>query len=211
MNCSDVRARLPALLYGDLGPEEKARLDQHLTACPACRRELAALSQVRRLLEAVPAPAVEVDLPQLYHQLADRQASRARCWQRAAVALGGVAALVALALGLHLEVRLEAHQVVLRWGAPPALPQVQGPRAAAAEAPLLAAVEEQVQVLSQLIHALESDVQGRDRRHQGELARLRERLEEVRQQSLRQWTATKHQLDALDTALFVLPKKGALP
>jgi Putative zinc-finger len=218
MNCSDVRDNLPAFLYGDLPAADREMLDKHLTACPACRGELAALQQVRRLLAAVPAPTVTVDLVRLYGEAAQRQASRARRWRRVAVAVGvAAAALVVFALLPALEVRVDAHQIVVRWGAPPAvemppmLVQAPTPSPPPAETRPAPAVEEQVQLLSQLIQALATDVQDRDRQQQQELARLQERLQYVQQQTLQQWTATKTQVDALDTAVFVLPRKGPLP
>src|SRR5215471_2076091 len=99
MNCASVQDKLPELLYGDLQPEETAAVRHHLQSCPACRREEAALRQVRRLLDAVPVPEVSVNLTHLYRQTAERQQLRARRWRRVAVlAFGAAAALLALAV-----------------------------------------------------------------------------------------------------------------
>lgn len=40
-NCDDVTERLPWLLNGTLGDEERAAVREHLTACASCRRALA--------------------------------------------------------------------------------------------------------------------------------------------------------------------------
>lgn len=47
-----------AALDGMLEPEEQAALDAHLAECDTCARELEALRQVRRLLRAMPEPAL---------------------------------------------------------------------------------------------------------------------------------------------------------
>ena len=78
MNCSEVRPLLPVSLYGDLLPEEAASVEEHLTTCPACRRQREELERVRAALTAVPAPSVQVDLPGLFRQAALRQARQAR-------------------------------------------------------------------------------------------------------------------------------------
>lgn len=117
MTCRDASDRLPGLLYDDLPAEEADRLRAHLRGCAACRREFAALAGVRRLLGAAPAPAAEVDLPRLYRE-AGRRSERSRGRQTLLVSLVAAAALLAVALP-RLELRFEAHQLVVRWGAPP--------------------------------------------------------------------------------------------
>src|SRR5438067_5047261 len=115
MNCADVRQELPSLVYHDATPEQAERLQAHVAGCRECQREYAALQQMPRLLDLLPAPALSVDLPRLYRGAADRQRRRLRLWRRAAVA---AAAAVLLAFGLRLDIRLETHQVVVRWGNP---------------------------------------------------------------------------------------------
>src|SRR5580704_683973 len=113
MNCTDARSLLPGLLYGDLSAGMAAPLREHVAHCPACRQHLAELDAQRRALDDVPTPDVQIDLAQLYRDAADRQARRLRRWRRTALALGAVAAVLLLIFGLRLEVRVEAHQVVL--------------------------------------------------------------------------------------------------
>ncbi|HEY1389089.1 MAG TPA: zf-HC2 domain-containing protein [Ktedonobacterales bacterium] len=52
------QAQLSAALDGMLAPEEQAALDAHLAECDTCARELEELRQVRRLLRAMPEPAL---------------------------------------------------------------------------------------------------------------------------------------------------------
>jgi hypothetical protein len=206
MNCPDVRARLPALAYGDLGPTEAAAVEEHLAKCAECRQEVACLRGVRRLLDAAPAPAVSVDVAAVYRRAAERQARSARRWRRIACAAGvGLAAAIALAVGLRLEVRVEAQQVVLRWGAPPAPPAPPPPPAPAVR-PLPPAVsdvtEEQLRLLSELVQALAADVRGRDERQQQEIDALRRRVQEVQLQSVQRWESAERDLTAIYQAQF---------
>src|SRR6266404_6686319 len=120
MNCQQVRAQLAELLYGDVAPPERTEVEKHLACCAECSREYRALANVRRLLDLPKAPASGLGLPGVYRLLAERQAERTRRWRRAALALGGLAALLAVfALGLRLEARVERGQFVVRWGSPP--------------------------------------------------------------------------------------------
>jgi hypothetical protein len=202
MNCPDVRACLPDLVYGDLGPAEAAAAEEHLAKCPACRRELAGLRAVRRLLDATPAPPVAVDVGAVYRQSAERQALSARRWRRvacaAAVLLAGV---TALAVGLRLEVRVESQQVVVRWGTPPApapAPAVPG------------ATEDQLRRMGELVQVLTADSRRRDERQHQEVQLLRRQLSEINDQLVRRWEGAERDLAALYQAQFPA-RKGIIP
>ncbi len=117
MRCTDVRAALPLLIYGEPSPQD-ALLRKHLADCPACRCEFEALGNVRRLLDNAVAPQVAVDLTKIHRTLAERQLRRAQRWRQVAVALGTLAAVLLLAFGLRLELRLDANQLVVRWSNP---------------------------------------------------------------------------------------------
>jgi anti-sigma factor RsiW len=219
MNCPEARGRLPLLLYGDLTPAEAAPVEAHLAGCPACRRESDALAQVRLLLDQAPVPEEPVDLPALYRRAAERQRRRLRRWRWAAVTgFAAAAAVLLLALGLNLEVRLEPHQVVVRWGRPPD-PPAQTPREAPQPAPVAVRPEprpavdlrDQVQVLSELVQALADDVEARDRGHQEQLARLQARLDEWRRQTTQRWMDTERDVAALAGTRWPQPQKGTLP
>src|SRR5260370_41394905 len=107
MTCNEIREKLPLYIHGDLPAGEAAQVKQHCESCPTCRKELASLRQVGRLLDAVSAPRVEVNLAQVYAEAMQQQARRARRWRRATIALAGVAALLVLVFGLKLEVSVQ--------------------------------------------------------------------------------------------------------
>src|SRR5947209_4447164 len=127
MNCTKIRELLPALLYGDVSADEKSYLEKHLSTCAECKRAYLGLQGVRRLLGTDARAGVHIDLPQLYRLAADQRQRKLKRWRRAAVLAAGVAAVLAFfAFGLRLEARVEAHQLVLRWGSAP-VPDIQAP------------------------------------------------------------------------------------
>lgn len=212
MNCSQVRALLPLLLYGDLADTEAAALRRHLQACPGCGKEEQALRQVRSLLDTMPAPSVVIDTAQVYRLAAERERRRARRWRRLASCAAAAAAVVFLAVILRVEIRLEAHQVSLRWGAPAAPPQ---PDPVAAPLPPTpppvvpnlevadAKVREQVEVLNELLNG-----------QQDELTRLHGWIAELQRQltaSARQWRTTERDVAALAGNPSLSPGKGGSP
>ena len=118
MNCTEVRAALPLLIYGEANPQDAA-LREHLRHCADCRREHEALQSVRRLLDEAPVPRIEVDLPRLYQSLADRQIAATAALAARRPAFGAVAAVLLLAIGLRVQVRVQAGQMLVCWGDPP--------------------------------------------------------------------------------------------
>jgi predicted anti-sigma-YlaC factor YlaD len=219
MNCADVRARLPALLYGDLSADEAGRVRDHLAGCPSCREEQAAFAGVRRLLGAVPAPAGTVDLPRLYRDAAEQHRRRLRRWRRIALASLAAAAAVVLAVLLsRLEVRLDGNQLVLRWGAAPPESPVPAPPPQPREPPVAVAppapateVEEHLRLLSEAVRALSDDADQRDERRQQEVARLRAQVLALQQQMIELRLATEKDVAALYAAQFPPKQKGASP
>lgn len=210
MNCSDVRAGLPALIHKHLAADEAAHLESHLAGCVDCRRELQALEHVCRLLDAVTAPDVRVDLPRLYQQALELQDRRARRWRRIAFSAGvAAAATLLIAVGLRLEVRVEAHQAVVRWGALP-MPEAPAPAPPSGGQPAAVTAEE-MRLLSSLIHALAADVDVRDRRQQEALARLLARLQDVQRQSNGRIADAERTVAALYTLQMTLAQKGERP
>lgn len=221
MKCTEVCAQLPAFVYGDLRPEEAGQVEAHLQHCPACRQERAALEMVRQTLGYVPAPPLAVDLSRLYRRAAEDQRRRSGVWKRIAVAaVGAAAAVVVLLAGWRVEVRVDAQQLILRWGdGQPAsragharpdpqrfAPSLPDPAPAAA---LVSA--EQVGLLNQLIQALAADGEARDRQHQEEVAQLQRQFRDLQALLARRLSAAERDVSALYAAQFVLAKKGATP
>jgi hypothetical protein len=206
MKCSDVRAALPLLIYGEPSTEDAA-LREHFSQCPACRREAEALQGVRRLLDIVPVPRIEVDVAQLQRALAERQMRKLRRWRRVAVTLGAVAALLLLALGLRLEMRLQAGQLLVRWGDPPpehSVGQAFQPYAAIPESHAVRSdLREDLRVLRELIHALKQDAEDRDQRFDDRLDRLQKHVRALQAQGDSRWNATEQDV----AALYLLTRK----
>ncbi len=209
MNCTEVRARLPLLLYGDLEAVQAEAVEHHLAACPACRGEYAAFRHLRRDLDRAPVPAVQVDLGRIYQTAAARQARRLRHWRAAAVLLAGLAAAAAVLLVLKVEVRVDATQLVVRWAAPPATPApAPAPQPIAAPAPdehtreLVADLEKRLDLTTELLRAVVRDVDNRDGDRQTEIARLRLQLNALQQRENARYTETRHDVSALYQAQF---------
>jgi anti-sigma factor RsiW len=106
MECSVFREELIETLYGESGPETAARVDEHLAACGACRRELDALRALRRDLQRWEAPrTARTPLPRR---------------RRLVPALAAAAAVVlAVGGGLALagsELRFEDGRIAFRLG-----------------------------------------------------------------------------------------------
>jgi anti-sigma factor RsiW len=215
MSCSPIRERLAEFVYGDLTPAEAREVEEHIRSCPACRREHAALAGVRSLLDQAGTPAISADLPAIYRRAAEIQGRRARAWRRAGMGiLGAAAAVLIVTMLLRLEVRADARQVVIRWGAP-AEPQ---------ESPIIAPLDVQpavasrssselqgeLDILSELIQGLTEQQEVRDRRSAQDRAWFRAQLDELRRQTVQHWMATERDVAALcSTQLNQTPKGGS--
>lgn len=217
MNCPDVRAALPEFVYGSLPPASRTGVQAHLEACPECRREEAALRHVRGLLDAAPGPSARVDVAAVYREAAERQKLRLRRWRRVALVAGAAAAvLLTLTAVVRLEVRLQPDQLVVRWGAaptpPPALPApppvLPAPSAPPTPAPPavepreLAALEERVRTLSDLVQALADDGRDRDYQRGQQLDRLRRQVAQWQGVSDQRYDDMEKDFSALYIAQF---------
>jgi len=201
MNCTQARTLLPEFLYEDLPAADREQLQEHLAQCPECRNECASLQEVQQSLRQVSAPDVSVNLPLLYGRVAEHQARVGRRWRKFALAVGGLAAAVMVALVLRVEIRLGAEQVVIRWAtsAKP-IEQTGNPKpenSGLAQSDLTSspASEAELQPLRGVIHLLAEDldrlsreVETRDSRQQQRLARLQEQLAQLRMMTQRQMT-----------------------
>jgi hypothetical protein len=218
MNCAQVRAALPEFVYGGLMQEVQGHVESHLNGCPECRRESAALRQVRHLLTAAPAPEVRVHAPALYRVAAERQARRVRRWRRCAlVACAAVFALIAVTALTRLEIHVGSSEMVVRWGAAPvpdhtpvanAPGSPTAPVVAAAVPRDLSSIEDRLRVLSELTQALAEDDRDRDEQREREIAHLRAQIRDWQGQSAQRFGAVERDFDALYTAQFPSHKGG---
>jgi hypothetical protein len=219
MKCSVARDELPALLYGDLKQEPRDQLQQHLAACPACLQELAALERVRGMLDGVPVPRVQVDVARIYREAASRQEQRLRTWRRAAFAVGvAAAAVLLLTLCLNLDVHVESHQLVVRWGAPPPLPREEPtpdrppvPQIEPIETSLPAETLAEMRTLSELVQLLAKDIEARDDRLQLDMARLRATVRDLQRKTSEQWADAQRDIAGMYTLQTSQNKKGLMP
>jgi anti-sigma factor RsiW len=229
MNCNQVRDRLLAWQYGELSAGEQAEVEAHLAGCSTCREESSAWRGFRRRLEAFKGPALQIDLPRIYQQAAQRHERRVRRWRRTALAVLGLAAAVLIAVSLKLEIRVEASQVVLGWGGsantpPQPAAEAGGPldqiraedlesiRAWAKEMRTQSRIRqvngEDLELVTELIRALAKDVQTRDRQQQDALLRFQARFETL---LVRAMASNERDVAALYNAYVRIPKKGGNP
>jgi hypothetical protein len=214
MTCTQARDLLPLLLYGGLEATEVARVQSHLTVCPACRDAQAALQGITRALDTLPAPTAQVDLPRLLQDAAALQLRRARRWRRATAAVCGMAAALLLVVLLRLEIRMQAHQLFVRWGAAPPVEPLSPPTETVRtvvirqENGVSPELEEQLRVARATLHALADNLDSRDTRLQERVADLEARLERMRFQDGQRWSETERSVAAIYKAVFVLPNRG---
>jgi hypothetical protein len=220
MNCAQARTALPEFVYGGLTPEMQNQVESHINGCPECRRESAALRQVRHLLTEAPAPVVHVDAPALYRMAAERQARRVRRWRRCALAAcAAVFALIAVAALTRLEIHVGSSEMVVRWGPAPAPAPVPTPGADAPGSPVaplvatalprdLSSIEDRLRVLSELTQAQADDDRDRDEQREREIAHLRQQIKNWQGQSAQRFGAVERDFDALYTAQFPNRKGG---
>ena len=134
MNCEHVRTRIGDHLEGDLELAERARVDDHLAACPACRTELRELRATVALLRGLGDPEQPAGLPEKVIARIDAGEGRPAAWVRgiwrlaeprvAAALAAGVAGLFVLA---NLETGIPRDQGVL-FGTRSVLGTGDGPR-----------------------------------------------------------------------------------
>ncbi len=62
MTCQDIKEKFPDYLIGDLSQEEKAQMQNHIAACPSCRKELESLSAIWTKLGVLPEVQPETTL-----------------------------------------------------------------------------------------------------------------------------------------------------
>ncbi len=198
MNCNEIRSRLPVYCLGDTEPNEVMLIEAHLQGCVECRREASSFRGLLRLLDQVPVPVSSFDVPEFYRRVSVVHQTQARRWRRVAVwGLSAAAAILVLLLFSRLEFRLEAHQVVLRWGQPSNLPiaPVAGFNVVAYERQM-ADFRDNLHAMSQLLHAQCDEFE----LHQEKLLKFERRIREfqrVLSTGLERWRSTERDVAAL--------------
>jgi hypothetical protein len=223
MNCSEIRDRLPALIYGHLPADEVRQVQAHLAVCDACRGQAAALQQVRGALDVLPVPLVQVDVARLHRETAARQERRLRRWRRLTLVACAAAALIGLlAASSHWEMRIEAHQLVLRWGSAPLVPErpiptpprpepLPVPQVQEVAPPANPDVEDRLRLLSALVQALAEEAKQREGQRKEEIAALQEQIRDLSQYLAQARQATDKDLAAVYAVLFPEKTKGQTP
>ena len=112
MNCQTHRERMSDLLDGLLGPQEEARLREHIASCDDCRRHYAALEKTVGLLQSLPAISTPRDLTSAIQNRTTRRRRPfpALTLLHSVQLRAAMAAMIVLAFGLF---------AYLRYGQPP--------------------------------------------------------------------------------------------
>jgi hypothetical protein len=127
--------------------------------------------------------------------------------------LGVAAAVLVVTMLFRLEVRADARQVVIRWGAPAELPK--SPIAPLDVRPAVASrslseIQGELDILSELIQGLTEQQEVRDRQSAQDLVWFRAQFDELRRQTVQHWMATERDVAALcSTQLNQTPKGGS--
>ena len=103
MNCPQTKSRLIDLLYNELDDPTAASVRRHLESCPRCAAERAALERTRDALDAwTPADSLADPCLGATPAAARVRAGRRSILRRAGPWLGGLAAGIALLVGLRV-------------------------------------------------------------------------------------------------------------
>ena len=101
-SCHTVSSLLDAMVDGGLGPEDTARVEEHLSLCPDCRRELDSLRAVKQAAAALPRGlSPRQDLWQGIENRLDAQ-RQTRSWLNPAVVAVAATVVAAIALAFLL-------------------------------------------------------------------------------------------------------------
>jgi hypothetical protein len=111
----------------------------------------------------------------------------------------------------RLEVRADAGQVVIRWGAPAELPK--SPIAPLDVQPAVTSrssseIQSELDMLGELIQGLTDQQEVRDRRSAQDRAWFRTQLDELRRQTVQHWMATERDVAALCSTQLNQTSKG---
>jgi anti-sigma factor RsiW len=110
-----MKELLVGMLYDELDPADRGRLEEHLRACPACREELEALRGISQVLKEQ-GPVVP-DLPAPTVTVLPARVPRAPLWAAAAAIL--VAALLTTFALSQATLQVDPEGWTVAFGSPP--------------------------------------------------------------------------------------------
>jgi hypothetical protein len=201
MTCESVRHLLPLFVYDDLPSDESLQIARHLADCAACQGDNAALQQTKAALDATASPTVAIDVPTMMRSEVRTAANSSQRWRRIAMAVGAMAAGLLLAFALQVEVRAGNGQFTIAWKQSRIDPE-PGTRSPAPE------LEERLQLVREITHALAADVADRDERQQLAVARLQAEIDQLQQVSAERWRAAERDMSVLYRTAFGRPDTG---
>jgi hypothetical protein len=170
MNCQTYRQWL-ASPDDERETWPRAELDEHLSACAACRAYGAEAQSMLRLLNELPDPEVRIDVRAVLAGSAARTQDRARRRWRAAAALATAACLLLAAWGAtRVQIEWRPGAMTVAWGR-----GAHGPTRAAAT-PLPS--DGELARLNEIAGLLAAELEDQDARHRRDLALL---LGQIRQ------------------------------
>ncbi len=209
MNCDQAQTLLVQRDIEPVPEEQRRLLEQHLASCPRCKQAAQEIREVRRLLDLAPAPALHVDLPDLYRRAADDERRSRRRWRRAALILSAAAAVLLILLALRFEWRWTEGQLIIGWRLPPAAhPNLEESKQPAGVPPEVAS---ELQLLKDLVRALASEVDERDQERQLALASLEQRVDAMTAASQLRWNTMQDSVRALLIAYLESRDQGVRP
>src|SRR5262249_32046196 len=148
----------------------------------------------------VPVHKASLDVGAIYRAEAGRQRQHARRWRwMAGLTASAAAAVIAVAFLSRLEIRVEAHQLTFKWGAPhesgqSSILEHQTPLAGSLPSDLV--LREQIQVWSELVQGQREQIGEQEFK----LARLEGSFETIQRllaSSLQRWRSTERDVAAL--------------
>jgi hypothetical protein len=195
MNCTQVKEQLVDLLYDELSAEVQQAMDNHLAECSTCRKQWKMLKAGHSLLDRMPKDDSNsrIEVARIYQTVESRCDRSRRCWRAAAAAVGLVAALLVVVIGVQLRFEQHATHVVVAWSdlpepepagrtiADPARPTIADPW------PTLNAQQERLEGIDELLKLTAQEVLTVDDSESTELARLIHQFSAAQKQNDQRW------------------------
>lgn len=111
MDCNVKKEDLITFFYGECEEGEKSRIEKHVAACAACRRELDALASTQALLRAWPDETPRLDLT-----FVEAEVPRRRFRLMAGLAAAAAVVVVLFFAWPEFELSYRAGELDLKWG-----------------------------------------------------------------------------------------------